>query len=448
MPPFKDLLLRLRAAMPRFLADRTGNVSVIMALSMTGLIGAAGMGVEVGLWYLERRNMQHAADAAAIAAATNGGAYYLQEARAVASQYGFTHGADNISVAAVNNAACPSGGSNCYKVTISGSVPLFLSPVVGFTGDTVVNGSQQQTISVNALAQKSKEPHPYCILALTSSGETEGIRANGVPKSNLAGCNLMSNTNATCNGHNTGADIGDAHGTNNGCGVQQNSSVDIVTDPYVGLASNIPTDPCSGVYPQAPDKNKDDALPSSNLWSGAMSWSGNYTVCGDLQLTGDVGISSISGAVLVIFNGSLILDGHTLKSLSGTGLTIVFAGTNSASYDHAPIGSGTLDFAAPTSGPWSGVAIYQAPSLTVGTDITEAGNSPTWNITGLVYLPHSSVTLSGAINKSSNGQSCFGLVVDNIRINGTGAIFAYGACPLAGLTLPTGLSPGRGALVN
>jgi hypothetical protein len=90
------------------------------------------------------------------------------------------------------------------------------------------------------------------------------------------------------------------------------------------------------------------------------------------------------------------------------------------------------------------VAIYQNPSLTSGVDISAAGNSPTWKITGLVYLPHSSVTFSGAVNKSSFGQSCFALVVDNITINGTGSILAYGACDAAGLRLPVS----RGKLVS
>ena len=47
--------------------------------------------------------------------------------------------------------------------------------------------------------------------------------------------------------------------------------------------------------------------------------------------------------------------------------------------------------------------------------------SPTWKITGLVYLPHASVTFSGAVNKASNGQSCFVLLVVNLRVNGGGA---------------------------
>jgi hypothetical protein len=41
-----------------------------------------------------------------------------------------------------------------------------------------------------------------------------------------------------------------------------------------------------------------------------------------------------------------------------------------------------------------------------GVGISAAGNDPTWEITVLVYLPHSSVAFSGAVNKSSNGASC------------------------------------------
>ena len=126
---------------------------------------------------------------------------------------------------------------------------------------------------------------------------------------------------------------------------------------------------------------------------------------------------------------------------------MVFSGSNNASYQHVPTGGGTLNIAAPTSGAWSGVAIYQNPSLTTNVNISAAGNSPTWNLSGLVYLPHSSVTLSGAANKSSTGQTCFTMVVDNITINGTGSIFANDTQrQAAGLTQPQ--SAGRGELVN
>jgi hypothetical protein len=164
-------------------------------------------------------------------------------------------------------------------------------------------------------------------------------------------------------------------------------------------------------------------------------------VCGDQQLTGN---TTINEGVLVIENGQLDTNGFTLQ---GSGLTIVFTGSNTGNYQHIPTGGGTLDIAAPTSGDWSGVAIYQDPNLTKNVDISAAGNTPTWNISGLVYLPHSSVTFSGAVSKSSQGVRCFELVVDNVTINGTGSIFANDdQCSSAGLAQTQGGH--RGTLVN
>ena len=85
--------------------------------------------------------------------------------------------------------------------------------------------------------------------------------------------------------------------------------------------------------------------------------------------------------------------------------------------------------------------------MTTGVNISAAGNSPTWDISGLVYLPHASVTISGAVNKSSHGQSCFVMVMDDVTINGTGDITETGGCKAAGLTMPTAGVPSRGQLV-
>jgi hypothetical protein len=250
----------------------------------------------------------------------------------------------------------------------------------------------------------------------------------------------MSNTSSTCNGSNLNANAGDAVGTNKNCGVVANSNAAPVSDPYASIASNIPTNTC-GSYPQEPAKKNDPPLPASNQWTGTNNFNGNKVVCGDQQLTAD---TTMNNTVLVIENGVLDTNGWTL---SGTNLTIVFSGTNSASYQHIPTGGGTLDIDAPTTGNWKGVAIYQDPNLTTNVDISAAGNTPTWKISGLVYLPHSSVTLSGAINKATGGFSCFDLVVDNVTINGTGSIYKDNTqCPQAGLAQPTGGH--RGTLVN
>ncbi|MBF0560778.1 MAG: hypothetical protein HQL37_01935 [Alphaproteobacteria bacterium] len=420
------------------LRDCRGNIAIITALALPALIGVAGLGVETSYWYYLKRGMQNAADAAVVAAATNNSSGYASEALAVAAQYGFQNGVNQVTITAASSLSCPSGISTspCYSVTITILVPQFLSQVVGYTAATTISNVPYTRISSTGMAVSTS--HSYCLLALGNSGAV-GIQGNGAPFANLAGCSIMSDTSATCSGHNLNADYGDAHTINNNCGVVANSNYPKVSDPYAYLTANIPANSCGGNYPQKPAKKHDPSLPVSNQWSGATNLSGNVMVCGDLQLTGNVTINAPSGAVLVIENGQLDTNGYTLQTSSGSVLTVVFSGTN-GSYTHVPTGGGTLNFSAPTSGVWSGVAIYQDPALTTGVNVTAAGNSPTWDITGLVYLPNSSVTFSGAVNKSSNGSSCFGLVVDNIVINGTGAILAHGGCSTAGLTLPQGAS--------
>ena len=57
-------------------ADKRGAVSVLMGFLMIPLVGTLAIGFEVSNWYLTTRGLQNAADTAAIAAATNGGANY------------------------------------------------------------------------------------------------------------------------------------------------------------------------------------------------------------------------------------------------------------------------------------------------------------------------------------------------------------------------------------
>jgi Flp pilus assembly protein TadG len=326
----------------RLREDQRGTVSVIMGFLIIPLVGALGIGFEVSNWYMNGRGMQNAADAAALAAATNGGANYDVEAKAVAAQYGFVDGANNISVTASNTAACPGGGNTCYGVTISGAVPLLVSQIVGYQGDTTLNGAAAKVLNAVAVAKAMVQPQPLCMVALAGSGAAQGIRTNGSPVANLNGCNVMSNTAAQCNGSNLGAGLGLAHGSSNGCGVKSVSGVDVVTDPYSGLASNIPalsSSGCGGNYPQETRHGSTYSVTTTNQLSGSLDLvAGNNFKCGDQMLTADTVINTPPGtpAVLVIENGQLDLNGHSLTTSSGSEVTVVFSGDNSGSYTHAP----------------------------------------------------------------------------------------------------------------
>jgi hypothetical protein len=275
----------------------------------------------------------------------------------------------------------------------------------------------------------------------------------------MNGCDSMSNTGAQCNGSNLGLGISFAVGSNNGCGAQQISNP-AITDPYAYLASNIPplsSSGCGGNYPQESHHGNSSSVAVSNQLTGSLNLSaGNNFLCGDQMLTGDTVINTPVGqsAVLVVENGQLDLNGHQLTTSNGSAVTVVFSGTNGGGYTHAPTDNtngsgGVLDITPPTTGPWKGVAIYQDPSLTTGVDVSAAGNSPTWNITGLIYMPHATITLKGAIDKSTFGKSCLVMVADNFQISGTGGILKtdVGQCSQAGLTMPTATIPGGALLV-
>ena len=432
-------------------ADQCGTVAVMMALLFPIVVGGLGLGFEISNWYLNTRSMQNAADTAAMAAAANGGSNYDVEAKAVSARYGFVDGSNNVTVAASNTAACPAGGNTCYSVTISNVVPLYLSQVVGYTSDITVNGVKQKRLSSAAIAQQATIQQPICLLALRTNGQA--IQSNGGPKTNFNGCSVMSNSAARCNGSNLQATYGLAHGSSDGCGYKQVSNVPVVPDPFSALATNIPTNTCN-TYPQEPSKKNDPALPAGNQWSTQKTFSGNVQMCGDVQLTADVTINATTGAVIVIQNGQLDLNGYNLRTANGSAVTIVFSGTTAGNYTHAPTDNstgqgGTLDIQAPTSGTWSGVAIYQDPNLNSGVDVIYKGNNPAWDISGLVYMPHSSVTVSGAVNKSSNGAGCMVMVANNVLINGTGSFYdqSPAGCLQAGLNMPTATIPSRSKLV-
>jgi len=454
----------LMRALVRLRGDQRGTIAVMMALLFPALIGILGLGMEVTNWYMQTRGMQNAADAAVIAAASNATSNYNIEAAAIAANYGFVNGTNNVTVTATDLAACPADPDvtpPCYKVTITSIVSLALVEVVGYKGNAVIDGALMQQLSSAATATKTVIQQPICLLGLDPTGQA--VTSNGAPNADFSGCTVMSNSGSSCNGSDLKAFMGVAHATNNGCGVRQHSNAPPVDDPYAALASNIPNDlatKCGNSYPQE-SKVHGAWTGGAPPWSGTKSLSGtadvagNTLICGDLRLTGDVTIDAPDGAVLYIQNGQLDLQGHTFRTANGSEVAIVFTGDNGG-YKHIVAdnsggASGLLDIQAPLSGPFSGVAIYQNPSLTTGVNLTYAGNDPEWKITGLVYMPHAHVTMSGAINKSTNGAVCFVMVANDVTVNGTGAIYAQSpagaGCKEAGLNMPKVTIPGRPKLV-
>ena len=444
--------------MSSLLRNRKGAIAILFALLVPVLLGVIGLGVEMGLWYMRQRDMQNAADASVLAAAVNAGTTFATEGAQVAARYGYTGPAVNI----VENQLCPpsagrfAGTNTCYRSTVRSGLELLLAPVVGLVGQSTCaagdavcqemrnHSSRFVILSAEAMATKT-ETHNYCILALTTTGT--GLDGRGSPYANLGNCSVMSNSDARCAGHDLNANYGDAAGTNDGCGVNRQSNVAPVPDPFAYLRTRIDVGAGCATYHYLPSRRNDPPLPSGNQLSGSQTWTTPQVICGDAQLSGNLTVAS-ADAVLVVVNGQLNLNGFTLQTATGAGLTIIFTGDGSQGSVYAPTGGGTLDIAAPTSGTWKGMAIYQDPALTRGVDIAEAGNSPLWSITGIVYLPNANVDFRGAVSKATYGQSCFGMVANSIDVRGTAAIYPIfqGECDAANIVMPKSIF--RGQLVQ
>lgn len=436
----------------RFLRSRRGNIAALTALLIIPLAALMGMATEGGGWFLAQRAAQNAADSAAIAAATNGNSLtYVQEAKSVTSSYGFLHGSNNTTVNVINtdNSVPAICNSNCYRVTVTRIVPLFLLPIIGFTGDSALGNGRGQTIVASAVARPKSVPTTYCILSL---GLGDDFHNNGANSADLKGCYVRVNGDVTCNGSNASANAGlivyVGDNKNGKCAPSKNVT-NKLGDPYTGYASNIPTNTCGSSASGYAQGHLKKSPTWKTLVGGVIT--GPTIYCGDTQLVGDLSLSAGSpDAAIIIEDGELNLQGHTLTS---AGVPIIFTGpvVPGLSPSQYPTGGGALDIIAPNSGPWSGVAIYQslASSIT-SVDITYSGSSPSWTITGLVYLPKANLTFSGAVGKKASGAACMVLVDLTVQVNGTGSIYAnsQSQCSQAGLTPPTDGSAVRVSLVQ
>jgi Flp pilus assembly protein TadG len=461
----------------RYGRDRRGNISTMVALLIIPLAGVLGIATETGSWYVVQRAEQNAADSAVLAAAQNGifgGTTYATEGRQVASNLGFTDGANFTTVTPVNAQPCPAplSGSNCYKVTITRTVPVNLTRIIGYTG---TGGTGRQTVIATAIAGPVTVAVSNCISSLGTGSDT--YRVNGGPSVNLNGCVIQANGDMQCSGNNADGNVGYFFlaGSNNGCNPAIGGSPTL-TDPYTTTypSTNIPANTCqstntcadptlatsywqqSNNYGSSGNGNGNgngntvslspNTQPAQNNWTGGTKSPGVYR--GDITVHND---TTMNPGTYVIENGSLIIDSGV--TLSGSGVTIIFSGPTISGFspNHLPPTSGTLDISAPdatSTSVWKGVAIYQDPSLTSGVDWTSNGSALNWNITGLIYMPNSDILFSGTINNATGGNDCFTLIDTTFRVNGNVTLTEQQTgCVAAGLSPPTSMLP-RATLVQ
>ncbi|HZW30871.1 MAG TPA: pilus assembly protein TadG-related protein [Isosphaeraceae bacterium] len=379
--------------LPADACPRRGIVAVLVAVLMPVVIGVMALTLDGGLLYLQRRQAQSVADAAALA-----GAYQL-------------YNGSNFSVA--QNAAIAIGAQN--GVTISAS--QVTAPKTGYVAVSVTTSKPRLfsglwgagTLSVTASAVARGTANPYskaAILVLnrsgssvTLSGTTQVTAVNGsiIVDSTSAASILSSGTpSITAPVLDLSGNIRySGHNPNNA--TVTNYSQPNTPDPLAG----IPAPSSSGMTVQSSSAISLSGSSTRTLNPGV--YIGGITMSGSSSVTLNPGVYYING-------GGINMSGTT--SITGNGVFIYNTGGGTINLS----GTGTISLNPMTSGTYAGITIFQDRSNTAGA--TMSGGSNISN-TGTFYFPSSTLTLSGNSGVAAMGSQ---IIVNNLTFSGTSGI--------------------------
>jgi len=414
-------LFDLIAAVQAFARDRRASLTTVISLAVIPLTISLGVAVDLSRTLNVKSKLQAAMDAAVISGVNTEASKRDTYATAMFVSQG------TIADVTVSVPAFVTNGDKSYSGAVTAIVPMSILTLVG-----------KNSLTLNVTA-KATAPvvDDSCILSFGrgQSLSDDSLTLNGASNLNLTGCKLRSNTSMKCNGHSGNADASYAAGSvGNKCANPYPNSP-TVTDIHAALASNISRQ-CGltsntlswpvGTPPSSPNM--------ITIVNGSVT---EYHVCGTVTLSGTGTLlgNASSDSLLVIENGSLILDKNADITLTRT--AIVMTGTTGTHTIEFPNGNGksaTLRVAPGTdaSNPWRGIGIYQDPALTTGIDINW-GPGANLHADGVLYFGNANVTMSG--NMNSGGSSCTKLITSTFTSNGAVALSqSTSACSAIGLT--------------
>jgi hypothetical protein len=392
-----------------------GTIIPLMAMVMLTLVAFLGLAFDAAFLYFEKRRVQTAADAGAIAGAQellrlNTG-NVTTAARKDAQLNRFTHGTNGVDVT-VNNpplSGARAGNSKFVEVIVSEPRPTWFMNVVGVDSSTV-----------RARAVAGLVASGGCVYALNrNTGTNDGISMNGTTSANF-NCGVYSNSNFRAVGgaciSTPSASYSGSYDNHSGtCGPSTVGQGIPSVDPIAGRFTMPSTSPCTYTN-------------FKGTTSTVVLDPGVY--CKGITFTGSVDNVVFNPGTYVIAGGGMRIAG---LQVTGTGVTFFNTYTGSSAYDSISItGGGTVSLTAPTSGPNAGLLFYQDPSVAWASNngSTVTGNS-TSTFDGIMYFPTTDLTYSG--NSSTNGYTM--IVAYNLAINGNSTVGSnYGS-------LPGGVSP-------
>lgn len=394
--------------------NKRGNTLAIAAASMPLFIGAAGLASDTIQWTLWKRQLQRAADSAAIA-----GVYDRQLAVNGATTNTAAAVAHDLSVNLHTFYSLTSGHANCSGtctiaypadsgvMTDQVSVSISIQKPLAFSSFFL---STAPTITASATAALIPAGGDACIESLDTSSST-GVTFSGNAAVEMPDCDIFSNSAGSNSAVGKGSASVNAHSVGGVGGIQQSSNFTVtayrpysppLSDPY----ANVTPDPTQMhcISSALTDSTDFSSLPSGTNCFSALSVGSNksltipnnfgpiYINGGNANLKGDF---SCTGCTIVLTNSD--------PSSSTIGTLSVNAGANN-------------NIIAPTTGTYKGIAVYQdrRASICTGNCNNINGNSGSV-VTGAIYFPKQELYYNGTGNVTA---TCTMFVSYRVTFNG------------------------------
>jgi Flp pilus assembly protein TadG len=401
----------------KLMRSERGNAIIICAATLPLVIGAAAIGVDTIQVSLARRQLQRAADSAAIA-----GAYAKLQNQ-------------NINTAVTHDLTFNN------DVTLSGSPTIQNAPTVGpYAGNTravrvVLTATRavpfmhfftgsSMTVTTEATAM-SVYAGQFCMISL-ETGNVTGVTFSGSTDVNL-GCGVVSNSRSATavsaggSAHVVASPVAAVGNVPASSAYATGTTLlpwsPAQADPYI-LVPN-PTVPSGCNSPLNVNPNQTRTLGSADA---TPAGSNVYCFAG-ADIKGTLNIPT--GAQVIINGGTLAFGSQA--NVTGSGITFVLTSATAAT-DPASIaqvsmhGNAILNITAPDSGTYSGLVMYQDRRAQAGDSFINGNSASTFR--GGFYFPSRYLTFNG---NTGMHTECIQLVARRLTFTGNSSV--NNVCP-------------------
>jgi len=407
------------------LLKEDGQTLVLTTLCMGVLLGSLGMAIDVGMLLRSKRNMQIAADGAALAGAT--ALYYNASVSTAVNAAAKANGVDpsvtgNVVMATSGQALGSTACASCVQVQLSKPAPTIFMQFLS----QWISGNKFATVNVSAISiAGAPGTGKACGYIMSPSGD-DALWIHGSGAIVAPGCGMYVNSNASdalcVTGSSSKSDFAwvDVVGQqgNGNCKGTISSSTTVYTSAPVQPApfSNL-ADPASQCQTASnPTGTVAVVTPTSNTLTGTITGPG----------FGNVACYGGSGGAAITMNGATLGPGTyvftTGVTISGTD-TVGTSSTNGGATIAVSGGALTVNTTsvfnihAPTSGTYNGLAVYQSSTDTSNMLLSFGSSGATFD--GMVYAPGAQVELhdQGGTGTTTNFAFVVGTLYDNSNID-------------------------------